>query len=169
MSPSVFVLCKIPSPRCSRSSFSGTARSRRPIGANGLPCPSPSLWQTAGGRSGTMPVWSLLWRLTDSMTNCCSVCLWLSLSLTQYLCYSYFSGPPWYIFFSVFLPRISDMSNDPCGVRFHKCHSLTAIPLRRPFTVLSCLLTPKAKSIVIHSSQSLNMNYCNTIISHSSS
>lgn len=34
-----------------RSSSSGTARKRHPVAANGLPCPSPSPWRTARGRS----------------------------------------------------------------------------------------------------------------------
>lgn len=37
----------------SRSSFSGTARSRSPVGVSGPPCRCPSLWPTAGGRWGS--------------------------------------------------------------------------------------------------------------------
>ncbi len=134
---SVYVLCKIPFPCGYRSSFSGTARSRHPVGANGLPCPSPSLWQTAGGRWGPVPlttqaearsdVWVAAWQ-----TVSCSVCLCISLSFPPYL---------WpFSFICMFLclssyPCISDMSTDPCGVCFHKCHSLSAFLLCLPFTI----------------------------------
>lgn len=139
MGLSVYVLCKIPLPCCYRSSFSGTARSRHPVGANGLPCPSPSLWQTAGGRWGPMPltsqaearsdVWVTAWQ-----TVSCSVCLCISLSFTPHL-WSY-SLICMCLCLSSY-PCISDMSTDPCGVRFHKCHSLSTFLLRLPFRCLS--------------------------------
>lgn len=145
---SVYALCKIPSPRRSRSSSSGTARSRHPAGANGLPCPSPSLWQTAGGRWEPEPLTThteaQLWRLSDSMTNCPSVYVSLFLSLS-------ISVTPFLrslSLMSIFLclssyPCISDMSTDPCGIWFHKCHSSSTFLLRLPFTVCLFFLLPR--------------------------
>lgn len=83
--------------------------------------------------------------LTDSMTDCqllswVSVSLSLSFLLLSHLCYSIFFGPsPWCIFFCLaYHPCISDMSTDPWGVRFHKCHSPTTFLLHLPLS-LSCL------------------------------
>lgn len=144
----VFIV-KTPFPCFSRSSFSGTARSRLPVGANGLPCPSPSPWQTAGGRWGMMQLtphagasWCLDWQHDGLSVAQSGLCISPSLSflLLSHLCYSIFFGPsPWCIFFCLAChPCISDMSTDPCGVCFHKCHSPTTFLLRLPLS-LSCL------------------------------
>lgn len=106
------------------------------------------------------------WCLTDSLTNCHLSSLFMSLSLSLSFTLSLFLLAPLLdIYFSVFL-------------LIHVC--LTCLPIRVAFAFinvtgsryfflsLSCLfLTPRAKSIVIHSSQSLSMIYCNVIISHS--
>lgn len=159
---------KLFSPRRSRSSFSGTARSRHPVGANGLPCPSPSPWQTAGGRWEPKPLIThsearSSWRLSDSTTDCQSLALFMYLFLSSLLLRS--SGAsPWCLFFSVFLAIHVYLTCPPIRVAF----GFINVTHPQPFfsvSLFSFFFPLKAKSIVIHSSQSLNMIYCNMIIS----
>lgn len=147
----VHVVYKMSLPYCSRSSFCGTARSRHPVGANGLPCPSPSLWQTAGGRWGPMPLAThTLWLTSewqrDKLSVDQSVCVSLSFTPSVPLFLWSFSLVCNFLCLSSY-PCTSDMSTDPCGVCFHKCHSFLTFILRLPLVV--CLFwTPEEKSIV---------------------
>ena len=152
-----------------RSLFCGTARSRHQIGANGHPCLSPSLWQTEGGRWGPMPlitsrrfdIWVTAWQTVNRSASLCISFFFLC------LCFSFSGLLLWCVFFCLSsYPCISDMSTDPCGIHFHKCHSFSKFLLWLSFTVH--LFSPaKPGSKVIHSSQSLNMIHCNMIVSHS--
>ncbi len=81
------------------------------------------------------------------------------------------SGPsPSYVCFSVFLPIRVYLTCPPIHVVFafiNVTHSQHFFSVSLSLSVFFCFLTPMAKSIVTHSSQSLNVIYCNTIISHS--
>lgn len=113
---------------CFRSLFCGTARNRHPVGANGLLCLSPSLWQMAGGRWGPVPLTTQavaccdVW-VTEWQTVACSVCLCVSHSLS-------ISANLFFALMSLFLVFLT--------IRVY----LTCPPIRAAFTfstLLSCV------------------------------
>ena len=138
----LWTCCVTPPPCCCRSSFSGTARSRRRAGANGLRCRSLSLWQTAGGRWGLAPLTPEPTLTSEWQTVSCSVCLRVCDPSSPYLRLLFL---PWCLFFyvSLSLPPLHltcPLIHGAVAFFFYKCHS-SSIFFAPSMSVLPSALT----------------------------